>query len=126
MGDLVNCPICLDMIEEAMETPCCHNVFCQKCIVHTDICPICRQGYSSDQLIPNIPMRRLLKEILDINFIRDKMLITCPNKGCETEVTKLNLEKHLTECIYSFVQWPFDYPYQKVFRKDLEEHKAGI
>lgn len=27
VNDLVNCPICLDMIEDAMETPCCNNIF---------------------------------------------------------------------------------------------------
>ena len=27
VNDLVNCPICLDMVDNAMETPCCHNIF---------------------------------------------------------------------------------------------------
>lgn len=40
VSDLVNCPICLDMIEDAMETPCCHNIFCEGCIIRTDLCPI--------------------------------------------------------------------------------------
>ena len=27
VNDLINCPICLDMIEDATETPCCNNIF---------------------------------------------------------------------------------------------------
>lgn len=27
------CPICLDIFDDAVETPCCHNLFCEKCIV---------------------------------------------------------------------------------------------
>ena len=26
------CPICLDIYDDAVETPCCHNLFCEKCI----------------------------------------------------------------------------------------------
>lgn len=26
------CPICLDIYEDAVETPCCHNLFCEACI----------------------------------------------------------------------------------------------
>ncbi len=27
------CPICLDIFDDAIETPCCHNLFCEKCII---------------------------------------------------------------------------------------------
>jgi len=40
VNDLVNCPICLDMIENATETPCCNNIFCELCIIRTTVCPI--------------------------------------------------------------------------------------
>ena len=35
------CPICLDIFEDAVETPCCHNLFCEKCISKTATCPLC-------------------------------------------------------------------------------------
>jgi hypothetical protein len=28
------CPICLDIYTDAVETPCCHNLFCEACIVN--------------------------------------------------------------------------------------------
>ena len=27
------CPICLDIFDDAVESPCCHNLFCEKCIL---------------------------------------------------------------------------------------------
>lgn len=84
VNDLINCPICLEMIEDAMETPCCHNIFCEKCIIRTDTCPICKRRYNMYQLVPNIPMRRLINEIV----------ISCPNEECEVQCTKANLLKH--------------------------------
>ena len=35
------CPICLDIFEDAVETPCCHNLFCEECIKRTPQCPLC-------------------------------------------------------------------------------------
>ena len=35
------CPICLDIYEDAVETPCCHNLFCEECIKKTPTCPLC-------------------------------------------------------------------------------------
>jgi len=35
------CPICLDIYDDAVETPCCHNLFCEKCIKRTPTCPLC-------------------------------------------------------------------------------------
>lgn len=31
------CPICLDIFDDAVETPCCHNLFCEKCILMANI-----------------------------------------------------------------------------------------
>ena len=31
------CPICLDIFDDAVETPCCHNLFCEKCILMASI-----------------------------------------------------------------------------------------
>ncbi|CAI2362722.1 unnamed protein product [Moneuplotes crassus] len=114
--DLVNCPICLDMIEDATETPCCHNIFCETCISKTDKCPICQSEYYAYQLTPNIPMRRLINEIL----------MKCKNEGCETECTKANLEKHLEVCLYQEVFCPNSPECPKILRLDLENHTTKI
>ena len=113
VNDLVNCPICLDMIEDAMETPCCNNIFCEKCIIRTHVCPICTSEYFHRQLIPNIPMRRLINEIVT----------KCKNEGCEVECTRANLPKHLEVCLYEKVSCPNSPTCKSLLRKDLEEHK---
>ena len=115
MNTLVNCPICLDMIEDALETPCCHNIFCEKCIIRTDTCPICTSKYDLYQLTPNIPMRRLINEIV----------IQCPNEGCEVQCTKANLQKHNETCLFEEVSCPNGQCAKKLLRKDLEEHVEG-
>ena len=56
------CPICLDIYEEAVETPCCHNLFCEECIKKTPTCPLCNLRING-QLKPNIPIRRLVNEL---------------------------------------------------------------
>lgn len=30
-------PICLEIFEDAVETPCCHNLFCEKCLILASI-----------------------------------------------------------------------------------------
>lgn len=112
VSDLVNCPICLDMIEEAMETPCCHNIFCEKCIIRTEVCPICTAEYNKFHLTPNIPMRRLINEIV----------IKCTNEQCEVQCTKANMEKHLESCLYQAVSCPNSPSCKNLIRKDLDEH----
>ena len=114
VNDLVNCPIWLDMIEDATETPCWHNIFCEKWIVRTNICPICIWRYNKNQLVPNIPMRRLINEII----------INCKNEGCEAKCTKANLKKHLESWLYEKVFCPNNPSCKSMLRKDLETHKS--
>lgn len=116
MSDMVNCPICLEMIENALETPWCHNIFCEKCIIKTETCPICVSRYFTYQLIPNIPMRRLINEIV----------IKCPNEDCQCESTRANLKKHRESCLYEQVDCPNSHHCKSILRKDLEHHLSNI
>lgn len=56
------CPICLDIYQDAVETPCCHNLFCEACIKDTRCCPLCNMRIVG-ALRPNIPIRRLTLEL---------------------------------------------------------------
>lgn len=49
------CPICLDIFEDAIETPCCHNLFCERCLILASIdnelqtkvdCPLCNKTFN--------------------------------------------------------------------------------
>jgi hypothetical protein len=112
VNDFINCPICLEMIEDAMETPCCNNIFCEKCIIRTETCPICTRRYNMYQLAPNIPMRRLINEIV----------ISCKNEGCEVQCTKANLTKHNAICEFEVVECPNSPTCKHLLRRNLNEH----
>ena len=81
------CPICLDIFYDAVETPCCNNLFCFDCIKQTRQCPLCNKRITG-QLKPNIPIRRLVMELS----------IPCTNDQCSVVVRKCDLEKHLDTC----------------------------
>jgi hypothetical protein len=106
----------LDIFEDAVETPCCHNLFCEACIKRTPTCPLCNLRINPlDGLKPNIPIRRLVLELS----------ISCPNEHCDNIIRKGEIEKHLKLCPYT----PVSCPNQdadacgKILRKDLEKHK---
>lgn len=106
------CPICLDIYVDAVETPCCHNLFCERCILRTTQCPLCNQAIVG-QLRPNIPIRRLVNELS----------ITCPNEGC-VQITKIaEIEKHIMDCGYTMVTCPISDLCGEVIRKTLQEHQ---
>ena len=66
--DRWTCPICLDILIGAVETKCCHNLFCEKCIHRTGYhCPVC--NCRNLDYRPNVPIRRLV----------DDLTIPCPN-----------------------------------------------
>ena len=105
------CPICLDIFQDAVETPCCHNLFCEGCIRNTRSCPLCNQRIVG-ALRPNIPIRRLVLELS----------VACPNQPCGQKVKRCDLERHLETCEYSLVECPNNQVCGEIIRKDLEKH----
>mmetsp|Transcript_43853 Transcript_43853/g.58129 ORF Transcript_43853/g.58129 Transcript_43853/m.58129 type:complete len:125 (+) Transcript_43853:190-564(+) len=84
------CPICLDIFHDAVETPCCHNLFCERCIKNTRCCPLCNMRIVG-ALKPNIPIRRLVLELS----------MKCPNQECNRKVKRCDLERHLEICEFT-------------------------
>ncbi|CAI2385919.1 unnamed protein product [Moneuplotes crassus] len=116
------CPICLDIFDDAVETPCCHNLFCEKCIVMAHLandlqnkidCPLCNKRYDRNELIPNIPIRRLVNELS----------IKCINIECHQVFKKGDLQKHLKICKYQLVSCPNSSECELIIRKNLRTHE---
>jgi TNF receptor-associated factor 4 len=110
------CPICLDIFEDAVETPCCHNLFCEACIKRTPTCPLCNLRINPlDGLKPNIPIRRLVMELS----------VPCPNDDCDKIIRKGEQEKHLKECNFTPVVCPNNEGHVcgLILRRDIERHK---
>jgi hypothetical protein len=93
----LTCAICLDVasVDNAVETSCCHHLFCSTCIEDVRPCPACRQ--EDFQLIPAYFARRLI----------GNLVVKCPNDGCTAKITRSNLPNHLSvHCTYAQVTCP--------------------
>jgi len=83
----LQCPVCLDLAENAMELSCCHALYCEFCIngIANKTCPSCR--HPSITYTPSIMGRRLI----------GSMVINCP-LGCGATLPKSNMKSHANSC----------------------------
>lgn len=87
LSEQLTCGICLDHAEEAVETSCCHHIFCRECLakVKNRICPQCRKTFKA--LVAHLA-RRMIGE----------METFCPNKSCDVKTSRSELAYHLQKC----------------------------
>jgi hypothetical protein len=93
----LTCAICLDVAsaDDAVETTCCHHLFCLTCIENVQPCPACRKA--DFQTSPAYFARRLI----------GNLTVPCPNDGCKAKITRSNLANHLSiHCVYNQVMCP--------------------
>ncbi|ESO97596.1 hypothetical protein LOTGIDRAFT_181575, partial [Lottia gigantea] len=90
MEDHFVCPICIEFAEDAVETTCCHNIYCHACItsIHKDECPTCRASKPKYKFEVSHLARRLI----------GGMEMTCPF-GCGTVVPRSEKKGHELTCI---------------------------
>lgn len=109
-NDTWNCPICLDIFEDPVETPCCHNLFCSMCIEPVVKCPICKKLLL--RCLPNIPIKRLIQELS----------VKCRHPLCDKIVRKAFLVKHESICENALVKCSYSEYCEEIIRKDLDNH----
>ena len=93
----LSCAICLDIasFDNAVETSCCHQLFCSPCVSTLKLCPACRA--KNFQMEPAHFARRLI----------GNLVIPCPNDGCTARITRSNLSDHLgVSCAFQLVTCP--------------------
>jgi len=86
MENEFGCSICLDVAVDAVESNCCHNVFCEDCLKIQKTCPMCRHSnvsYSISHL-----SRRII----------GKMQLQCTNEGCKLSIPRSEMAHHLLLC----------------------------
>lgn len=86
MEDEFSCLICMDICENAVETKCCHKIFCWRCISQVQICPNCRHaelGYEVAHFA-----RRII----------GNMTVDCSVEGCEAKLPRTEIEAHIKNC----------------------------
>ena len=107
----LKCGICLELVSDAVQTSCGH-LFCGKCILGTNTCPVDRKQFTSHP--DNFNDRRAR------NF-----KVKCPNKerGCQWQGNLGNAEEHTdTDCDYQIVDCDHIDCDMKVERRLLVEH----
>lgn len=106
--EFFSCMICLDPATDAVESLCCHQVFCELCSKECQRCPNCRNIHFT------------VTESFAIRQFLGNLQIPCTNTGCIDMTTRSNIQDHLKVCNYSFVNC--DLCHINVIRKDLEDH----
>lgn len=111
------CPICLDMCENAVETPCCHNLFCEVCLLseqhNLQRCPICKEQLLRHQVVPNVPIRRLI----------DDVPVPCRYEQCEVIARRGDRSRHELVCGFVPVPCKHSSSCRLIPRKNLEQHE---
>ena len=79
------CGICLQVCVEAVETSCCSNLFCEKCVSGMRECPICRM--KDFKVDPSKLARRVIS----------RLPVQCQH--CEEEVERGSLGRHKLDCV---------------------------
>ena len=85
------CAVCLDVVEDAIVTPCDH-LFCGACFT-PGRCPTCRSNVTSKQ---TKPMGRVLRTIYE------GLKLKCSFVNCDQEVTVANCKSHEESCPRKF------------------------
>ena len=79
----LQCGICLELATNAVETCCCHQLFCETCVIGIDNCPICRKALKT---IESHAIRRIIG------------ILPEPCIYCKENVFKSNMDSHLKVC----------------------------
>mmetsp|Transcript_29643 Transcript_29643/g.64512 ORF Transcript_29643/g.64512 Transcript_29643/m.64512 type:complete len:642 (+) Transcript_29643:67-1992(+) len=111
------CPICLELCEDAVETPCCHNLFCKYCLLSRDHfiqnCPICKSHLKDGSVRANVPVRRLISDLPS----------TCRFDGCGTELRRRDQAKHEASCEFAPVRCRYSVECEAMPRGKMTEHE---
>lgn len=111
-ADEFSCSICLQTCTDAVEAPCCTQLFCEHCVASLKQCPVCRK--SPFQVIPNTALRRMInnlkmectnckvvlqrREELDHSFICPGKTHQCPAPDCEYSGVTEEFGLHILKC----------------------------
>ena len=93
----LSCPICLEIAghENAVETACCHQIYCEPCLKNIRTCPSCRS--ENVAFTPAYFARRLI----------GSLKVSCPLEGCNLEIARSDLNDHVKRlCQYRGIVCP--------------------
>eukprot|EP00794_Sanderia_malayensis_P009744 gene9744-10740_t len=96
MLESLKCCICFEIAKDAVESTCCHHIFCEKCekTLGDNPCPQCRKNdftttisHVTRRMIGNLP-------------------VPCEWKGCQDQLVKSELKEHMAKCQHRIIKCP--------------------
>ncbi|XP_057306330.1 E3 ubiquitin-protein ligase NRDP1-like [Hydractinia symbiolongicarpus] len=89
------CAICLEIADEAVETNCCHHLFCERCLngMLERPCPHCRKNLK-------VEVAHFARRIIG------NMMVECKHSGCELKISRSELEQHQSKCEHRLYTCP--------------------
>jgi len=96
---LLECPVCMEIATAAMETSCCHQIYCEECVERLDNCALCRKSFTTSI---NHVIRRMIglllqecdfcKESFPRADMKDHKMYHCSKRPFECWVEGCNFE----------------------------------
>ena len=112
----LECGICLDLATEAVETTCCHQIFCESCLGGVETCPMCRKALIAT---PSVIIRRIIGRL------------PVPCTFCGATVERGSIKAHLLVCternLTCVVEWcDFKAKNEQLLAHTVEAHSAEL
>ena len=109
LNDIYKCPICQKILVNPTDCEECGHSFCNDCIMKNE-CPFkCK--------------KKILKQSsMAIKNMLNKLIFKCENKGCNEQISYLNVRSHDESCPFLIITCPNENCGKKLPKKDLEKH----
>ncbi|KAL4438903.1 hypothetical protein ABPG74_016623 [Tetrahymena malaccensis] len=129
IGDFLQdlqCPICLNIIEDPMSCIRCELNYCNSCINEwstkksQNVCPTCRNN--QQVLLLNGKQHLYKKSSIIFKKILEKVKVKCYKTGCQDVVKYDERQNHISKCQYQQVKCLNQGCKEPILRKDLQDH----
>ena len=105
----LKCAVCSDIAENAIETCCCCQLFCEKCYGFGEYCKFCKKP-------SQIQIPRVLHKIIE------DLPAMCSHSGCSVRIRRPELRDHEAKCDYQLKTCVFHNCNHMCRNRDMLEH----
>jgi hypothetical protein len=105
----LHCPICFELLVDAVQVRCCGALHCRACISKCATCPMCRKPVNADTIMPDVRCERMSAAVIR----------TCSyvEEGCAFEGNRAAVAAHEELC---------DYVPRSVLREKIQKLKNDM
>ena len=109
--ELLKCFLCKQLADNALETNCCHVLFCEACVrpLVDQFCLVCNKPFETQE---SHASRRII----------GNMPAICSHDGCKFKTTRSELNAHETKCDFKILDCVFEECDERCRSFDLPQH----